>query len=182
MTERLSKSAWLDHGLASLAKDGPETLKAKVLCEALNVSRGSFYWHFADLGQFHRDLMDHWRVVTTQSVIAEFDPNMAPLAQLKGLVQRAASGDDALEKAMRGWAASNPEAAKIVKEVDQERLGYVAHLFQLCGLDGDTAKARGAMLYWSNIGRIVVGASSNAISADQLEAYVDALLSHSNTS
>ena len=50
MTDQLSADDWISQGLKALAKSGFTALKADPLAKAMGVSRGSFYWHFADLG------------------------------------------------------------------------------------------------------------------------------------
>ena len=61
MTDKLSATDWLDQGLRTLAESGFTALKAEPLAKAMGVSRGSFYWHFADIGAFHTALLQHWR-------------------------------------------------------------------------------------------------------------------------
>src|SRR5262247_806299 len=53
MTERLTAQDWIDFALTTLAQEGFDALKADVLARKLGISRGSFYWHFSDLGTFH---------------------------------------------------------------------------------------------------------------------------------
>ncbi len=69
MTERLSKSDWIAHGLRSLTKDGANALKVGPLAQALKVSRGSFYWHFRDIADFHAQLLQSWQESSTDQVI-----------------------------------------------------------------------------------------------------------------
>jgi AcrR family transcriptional regulator len=52
MGDQLSAQDWLNQGLKTLAKSGFTALKAEPLAKAMGVSRGSFYWHFADIGAF----------------------------------------------------------------------------------------------------------------------------------
>ena len=52
MSDRLTKSDWIDHGLRTLANDGPNALKVGPMATTLKVSRGSFYWHFRDIADF----------------------------------------------------------------------------------------------------------------------------------
>ena len=59
MDKRLTKMQWLDHGLKTLAHSGASLLKAGTLAKSLGVTRGSFYWHFADVEDFHRQLLSH---------------------------------------------------------------------------------------------------------------------------
>src|SRR5262249_53620892 len=70
MTKRLSADAWIDFALATLAREGFAALKADVLARKLNVSRGSFYWHFADIETFHARVIARWRQVATEAIIA----------------------------------------------------------------------------------------------------------------
>ncbi|MGL4556031.1 MAG: TetR/AcrR family transcriptional regulator, partial [Afipia sp.] len=44
--DRLTREQWIAHGLRTLARQGPAALKTGMLAEGLQVSRGSFYWHF----------------------------------------------------------------------------------------------------------------------------------------
>ena len=52
MSDQLSAKDWVDQGLKALASRGFTALKAEPLAKALRVSRGSFYWHFADIAAF----------------------------------------------------------------------------------------------------------------------------------
>src|SRR4249919_470483 len=68
--DQLSARDWLDQGLKTLAKDGFTALKAEPLAKAMGVSRGSFYWHFADIGAYHAAILERWREVATEQIIA----------------------------------------------------------------------------------------------------------------
>jgi len=70
MTKRLTAQDWIDFALKTLAREGFAALKADVLARKLGVSRGSFYWHFEELGTFHARVIEHWRLVATEAIIA----------------------------------------------------------------------------------------------------------------
>src|SRR5258705_5900348 len=70
MTDQLSAKDWLDQGLKTLTYSGFTALKAEPLAKAMGVSRGSFYWHFADIGAFHAAILKHWREVAAEQIIA----------------------------------------------------------------------------------------------------------------
>src|SRR5215204_662530 len=70
MADQLSAQDWVDLGLKTLAKSGFTALKAEPLAKAMGVSRGSFYWHFADIGAFHAAILTRWREVATERIIA----------------------------------------------------------------------------------------------------------------
>src|SRR5688572_18902718 len=71
MNDQLSAKDWLDQGLKALASRGFTALKAEPLAKAMGVSRGSFYWHFADIGAYRAAILTHWREVAAEQVIAE---------------------------------------------------------------------------------------------------------------
>src|SRR5258707_1201422 len=39
----------------------------------MGVSRGSFYWHFADVDAFHAAILRHWREVAAERIIANVE-------------------------------------------------------------------------------------------------------------
>src|SRR6059058_2355838 len=86
MTEQLSADHWINQGLKALAKSGFTALKADPLAKAMGVSRGSFYWHFADLCAFHTAVLKRWREVAADQIIADVEADSDD--PLKALLRR----------------------------------------------------------------------------------------------
>src|SRR5215510_4079559 len=101
MTKKLSAQAWIDFALATLARQGAEALKADVLARKLGVSRGSFYWHFADLGTFHARVVEHWKAATTEATIVDIERYRSLEERLDALLRRAFAHTSILEVRMR---------------------------------------------------------------------------------
>src|SRR6267142_3644472 len=101
MTDQLSAKDWLDQGLKTLAHSGFAALKAEPLAKAMGVSRGSFYWHFADIGAFHAAILKHWRDVAAEQIIANLEAASRNDNPLPVLLRQAFAGKLALEKAVR---------------------------------------------------------------------------------
>jgi AcrR family transcriptional regulator len=153
MADQLSAADWLDQGLRTLAKSGFTALKAEPLAKAMGVSRGSFYWHFADIGVYHAAILKHWRDVAAEQVIANLEMVSKDRDALSLLLQRAFfSGTPALENAVRTWATVDPAARAAVQAIDQRRLGYIETLLRQSGLSADVARARAQILYWTFLG------------------------------
>ena len=70
MADQLSAKDWLNQGLKTLAESGFTALKAEPLAKAMGVSRGSFYWHFADVEAFHAEVLRYWRDIAAERIIA----------------------------------------------------------------------------------------------------------------
>jgi AcrR family transcriptional regulator len=152
VTDQLSAKDWLDQGLRTLANSGFTALKAEPLAKAMGVSRGSFYWHFADVDAYHAAVLRHWYEVAVEQIIAGIEalpPGQSPIEQL---LRRAFNRKPALESAIRSWATLDPVARAAVRGVDRRRLGYVASLLEASGLSPGTARARAQILYWAFLG------------------------------
>jgi AcrR family transcriptional regulator len=152
MTDQLSARDWLELGLKTLAAHGFTALKAEPLSKAMGVSRGSFYWHFADLDAYHAAILEYWREVAAERVIADLETTSANESPLARLLRRTFSGRLALEKAVRSWATFDPRARAAVSAIDRRRLDYVERLLRGTGLENDVAQARAQILYWAFVG------------------------------
>lgn len=172
MSRKLTREDWLDHGLRELGRGGAGRLKADPLARALGVSRGSFYWHFADLAAFHTALLDLWRDRATEAVMRSVAVEGPPDAQLSPLLRRAFRADGRIERAIRSWADDEPLAAAALAAVDRRRIGLLAGM-----IGGPEAEARAAFVYAAFIGRIMLegparpGADAAAALALRLAAY-----------
>jgi AcrR family transcriptional regulator len=152
MAEQLSAKDWLDQGLKTLTESGFTALKAEPLAKAMGVSRGSFYWHFADIGAFHAAILAHWRDVAAEQVIANLEAASSTANPLPRLLRGAFTGRPALENAVRTWASVDPLARAAVQAIDRRRLSYVEKLFRANGLPPAVARARAQIFYWAYLG------------------------------
>jgi AcrR family transcriptional regulator len=173
MTDQLSAKDWLDQGLKTLATNGFTALKAEPLAKAMGVSRGSFYWHFADIGAFHAALLKHWREVAAEQVIANLEAASDHEQALPLLLRRAFGGKLALEKAVRNWATFDPAARAAVQAIDRRRLDYIERMLRSAGLAPGTARARAQILYWAFVGFAL---SDQPLSKANQQAVLDELL------
>ena len=152
MKDQLSARDWLDQGLKALASRGFTALKAEPLAKAMGVSRGSFYWHFADIAAFHAAILAHWHEVAAEQIIADVEAASKEENPLAVLLRRAFHERLALERAVRTWASVDPRARAAVQAIDRRRLSYVESLFTQSGLSSDVARARAQILYWAFLG------------------------------
>ena len=152
MSDQLSARDWLDQGLKTLAGQGFTALKAEPLAKAMGVSRGSFYWHFADIGAFHAAILTHWREVAAEAIIANIEAAAKQDDPLALLLRRVFGERLTLEKAVRTWASVDANARAAVQAIDRRRLGYVESLLAQSGLPTEVARARAQILYWAFLG------------------------------
>ena len=151
-TVQLSANDWLDQGLKTLTESGFTALKAEPLAKAMGVSRGSFYWHFADVSAFHTALLKRWRDVMTEQIIANLELSKDREAPLNVLLRGAFGTRIAVEVAVRSWATVDPAARAAVQAIDKRRLSYIESLLTAAGCPSDIARARAQILYWAFLG------------------------------
>jgi AcrR family transcriptional regulator len=166
MSDRLTKSEWIKHGLWTLARDGANALKVGPMATKLKVSRGSFYWHFRDIADFRSQLLQSWQARTTDQVIRELEAEKAGPDRLKHLMKRAFTEKPILDRAIRSWAAEDEDVATIVASVDARRVAYIAKLLVAAGVESRRAHSRAAFMYWAYLGQaIVMDSRHSSISA-----------------
>jgi len=176
MKDQLSARDWLDAGLKALARNGFTALKADPLAKAMGVSRGSFYWHFADVGAFHAALLKHWHEVAAEQIIADLEA-ASPGHQALELLLRRVFGEQMkrlkLEGAMRTWASIDPAVRAAVHAIDRRRLDYIESLMGQTGVPADLASARAQILYWAFLGFAL---SEQALSKELRRVILEELL------
>jgi len=168
MTEQLSADDWISQGIKALTKCGFTALKADPLARAMGVSRGSFYWHFADLGAFHAAVLKRWREIAAEEIIAGVEADSGE--PLKALLRRTFGARLDLERAVRNWAAFDPAAQGAVRAIDRSRLDYIEALLERRGLSAATAQARAQILYWTFLGFAL---STAPVPAARLQGLLD---------
>jgi AcrR family transcriptional regulator len=171
MTDQLSAKDWLDQGLKALAQRGFTALKAEPLAKAMGVSRGSFYWHFADIGAFHAAILKHWREVAAEQIIAGLESTEDNPLSL--LLHGAFGSKQTLEKAVRSWATADPKARAAVQAIDRRRIDYIEHMLRQAGVKPDLATARAQILYWAFLGHAL---SDQPLPPAKQKAVIDEML------
>lgn len=153
MNERLTKDAWIKHGFDVLRYEGHEKLKADTMAKALGVSRGSFYWHFPSLGDFHDALLDTWRNEDTLDIITQLEVLPDAQAKVAALIQLGIDTPQPLENGMRRWGGVNKKVAAALAQVDEIRMTYLVDQLTGTGLPKQIATERAMLLSWAAIGR-----------------------------
>lgn len=154
---RLSAEDWIEITLDEWAKGDAPSITINTLARRLGVTKGSFYWHFDSREDLLKRALDEWRRRTTTRVIdklanVEGRPHER-LEQLLELPTHAQAQKFArIEETVRNWALADELAAAIVREVDSERIHFLATIFGEAGCPLDTARDRGYLAYCMLVG------------------------------
>lgn len=155
----LSHDAWVQAGFAALAEGGVEAIRVEPLAERLGVTKGSFYHHFANRRALHVAMLESYELHGTTRIIDEVEaaagsPNDR-LRRLARLTLQPEPANDAIENAIRAWAATDEVAAAAIGRVDERRLTYTAALLRAAGLPPSMARRRARLFYRMLIGEFV---------------------------
>ncbi len=158
MDARLNRQDWLGAALGALARDGEAAIRVEPLAKRLGVTKGSFYWHFADRPALLAAVLAEWELRATDAVIVEVEAAGGDASARLALLFRITAGADGrLDRAVRAWAANDAGAATVQGRVDGRRLAYLAAQFAALGFPLDEAASRARIAYQSLIGRFVLG-------------------------
>ena len=163
MSKRLGKQEWIDAALAALAEHGVDAVRVERLAEALGVTKGSFYWHFADRDALLAAILDAWRDRATNDIITLVESLGGDArARLRTLGLTVFNADGRLDRQVRAWAANDPMARAAQDAVDRRRVGYVEQLFRELGLTPAEAAARATFIYHALIGQFAMNAQARS--------------------
>jgi len=131
-TDGPTREDWVVAGLCTLAESGIDAVRVERLAKTLGVSKGPFYWRFADRAALLTAMLEFWERDFTTRLIEHSAPLKTPRARLEELLTQALELQFGpidvarAEGALRAWAAHDEQASKTVREVDAQRIRYLA--------------------------------------------------------
>ncbi len=157
---RTPRGAWIRAALQALAAGGPDAVRIEALAGDLGVSKGGFYWHFADRQALLAEMLDSWEKAGTEDIIARVESEPAdPRARLQRLFELTSSPAGlAVELAVRDWSRRDRDVAERLRRVDNRRIGYIRSLFGPICADENDVEVRSMLAYTLVIGSYFIGA------------------------
>ncbi|MDG3012591.1 TetR/AcrR family transcriptional regulator [Rhodococcus sp. D2-41] len=174
---RLSLGDWTAAALDLLVREGVSAVKITRLCDDLGVTKGSFYWHFADLNALMEAVADRWCAeqheavrVVAQLQALPVDVRLEKMAEL--LMEQQAW---AVQLVVRDWATGNEQVAASVREMDQQIFEVVRGALLGLGFDAEQARLRAGVLVYAGIGFVFGRTSLPTPTAAELDAIMEIL-------
>jgi AcrR family transcriptional regulator len=180
-SDKLGRDDWLDAAFDAVVEGGFDKVRVLLLAETLGVTRGSFYWHFADHAELVTSLLARWRERELAiGQMLESEPLGEPQADLERLLDFALAHAGAdlenmrFELALRGLGRRDPNVADMLAEIDQLRMGLFEHKFER--LTGEPQKAAdlAALFYLAIVGSYQ--ALARPLNPPQLEQYLKGII------
>jgi AcrR family transcriptional regulator len=151
---RLDRQAWVQTALDAIAEGGLAAVAVVPLAKQLGVTKGSFYWHFANREALVEAALAEWEQSHTAAVIAEIEATSDDaLQQLRLLFKRVTelAARDRIELALLA-NADHPTVHPVLDRVTRRRINFTAGLFQRFGLSRAQAKRRALLAYSAYLG------------------------------
>jgi AcrR family transcriptional regulator len=151
---RTPRRSWIDQGLQALADGGPDAVRIEPLAKSLGVTRGGFYWHFADRDALLAAMLDTWERAATDEVIDRVERQGGDARTRLRRAGALTFSDDLLpfELAIRAWSRHDPAVAERLRRVDNRRMDYLRTLFGTFCPDPAEVEARSMLAFSLLIG------------------------------
>jgi AcrR family transcriptional regulator len=152
----LTAADWARAALEVLAERGLEAVAVEPLARRLQVTKGSFYWHFSDRAALLEAAFREWERRETREVIALVEAVTDPRERLLRLFGEAMPGPPrrrALELAVSD-AATHPVVAPALRRVVQRRIAYLDECYRRLGFPPEAARHRALLTYSVYVGAL----------------------------
>jgi AcrR family transcriptional regulator len=132
-TPRLGRDDWMRAARIALLGGGAAAVRVERLAADLGVTKGSFYWHFADRGELLEELLREWEAERGLA-LRELPPlrGRAAVRELMDfLAPRVAAserGELPSDAAVFAWASADAAVARRVERAEAERIVLMQEL------------------------------------------------------
>ena len=181
---RLDQTAWLRAAASAIAEDGFNGTRILPLSKRLGVTRGSFYWHFADHAAFIDAFIVYWRDQQLRSIDAYQHDTTNAVSAYRKLLDIVLMDIEPerqrlkVEFALRGFARRNQPAAAAIDIVDRARIKLFLPIVQGIAFSKKEAEALALLLLIQISGaqHAIAGPNCNAdVVAKLKQAMLDSL-------
>lgn len=180
-TVRTPRQSWVDAGLLALATGGPDAVRIEALAASLGVTKGGFYWHFADRNSLLEAMLDSWERRSIDEVVEQVEreggDSREKIVKAGRLTFSASRGLRQIDLAVRDWSRRDRSVAARLRRVDNARIAYLRSLFATFCADDDEIEARCMIAMCLPIGDHFIAADHDGRSrAEIMKVIIDQLL------
>lgn len=152
---QLSADDWADAALDAMADGGLDAVAVEPLARKLGVTKGSFYWHFANRSALVRAAVERWAQTETDRII-ERASGVSDARKRIQVVFKAANGSERAGRLYLALAAASrdPLVAEFASRVSQRRLEYLTECYEALGLAPRDARKWASFAYSTFLGTL----------------------------
>ena len=149
MKHSLTAEDWAKAALDAIADGGIEAVAVEPLARALGVTKGSFYWHFANRKALLQAALELWEKRETTDIVRQVEHISDPRRRLQQVFRVANSGfRNGRLTGIFAAASTDPLIGPVVERVAKKRLEFLQDAYAALGFDAEEAR-RWAMFAYS---------------------------------
>ena len=155
-----TRDGWIEAALAVLVEQGVEAVQITQLAKRLDVTRGSFYWHFASREELLDALIAEWRARNSDvmlSALAESESLQQGILDLFAVWVDHTRFDPELDQAVRDWARRSEPVRESVAREDTNRVSAIAAFYSRHGFAKTEAFIRARIIYFTQVSYYALG-------------------------
>ena len=159
LASRLGRDDWLDAAFRAAVDHGFDGVRVLTLADTLQVTRGSFYWHFKDHATLIEALVERWQARELEAhQRLEQSGSDDPAKALEILLDQALAhgGEDLdnmrFELALRALGRRDAHVAGLMRSMDELRIALFKRKFMRLVQDDKTAAELATLFYLSVVG------------------------------
>ena len=171
----IGQDEWVNAAAAALEAGGVEAVRVEALARELGVTKGSFYWHFADRGALMEALLTRW-TASADAALTAAATAATPAQRVTTLLRsmtRAKEGMTDLE--VFAWARRDRTVAERVSVIERARVVFLKEQLAALGVPLMEAHRRAEAAYLASHGWIERAARTPWMKSDYT-AFMDDVL------
>jgi len=144
----LSREVWVQAATRTITQEGVQAVAVEPLAVALGVTKGSFYWHFANRDDLIHAALEAWEQDQSLDVVARYSAIPDPRRRLRVLLFAAFEDlENGLFFAALSVSSGDPRVQPFLVRAAERRLALGVAAFQDLGLDLAEARERALLAY-----------------------------------
>jgi len=151
----LGRHAWIAAALTVLADEGIDALQITRLARDLDVTRGSFYWHFKDRDALLGSVVEEWQAANSGVIARTLESARSLTDGVLSLFYIWVNDErfsPRLDQAIREWARWDTAIGAAVRREEDNRVAAIAGFFRKHDYGEEDALVRARVLYFTQVG------------------------------
>lgn len=155
LSTRLDREDWINAAVKLFSEEGIDAVMVDPIARRLNVTRGSFYWHFRNREHLLEEILSFWNQHCTASMLAQIEPLNDIIDVVLTLFEMWMKDEPFaphLDAAVRDWGRRSPAVRDAVARADDIRSEAITAAFRRAGYPEREAFIRARILYNMQVG------------------------------
>jgi AcrR family transcriptional regulator len=148
----LDRNRWEQAALDALERGGVAAVAVEPLARGLGVTKGSFYWHFANRGELLAAAVARWERLHVDAPLDALAGIEDPRERLRALLVKASAKPPSIFLRLLD-AADEPVIRAALAAAAEKRVAFMAEAFRERGLTKARARRQALLAYSVYVGR-----------------------------